>query len=109
MTRRIDGNYDVYICLDKRENPLSICTMEPIQTSVLEAAVFKTLHFNICLFLENERKVKKLLEGNITNQHEEVACLYESVESISRQKMELYEVYKSEQLTKKEYMKKKKV
>lgn len=107
MTRRIDGNYDVYICLDKRENPLSICTMEPIQTSVLEAAVFKTLHINICLFLENERNVKKFFKGNITDQHEDVACLYKSVESISCQKMELYEKYKSEQLTKKEYMKKK--
>ncbi len=109
MTRRINGNYDVYICLDKRENPLSVCTMEPIQTSVLEAAVFKALQFNICLFLDNKRKVKKLLKGNITNQHEEVICLHKSVESISRQKMELYEKYKSEQLTKTEYMKRKEV
>lgn len=107
MTRRIDGNYDVYVCLDRRENPLSVCTMEPIQTSVLEAAVFKALQFNIYLFLDNERKVKKFLKGNIADRHEELAWLHKSIESISRQKMELYENYKSEQLTKIEYMKRK--
>ena len=107
MTRRIDGNYDVYVCLDRRENPLSVCTMEPIQTSVLETAVFKALQFNIYLFLDNERKVKKFLKGNIADRHEELAYFHKSVESISRQKMELYEKYKSEQLTKMEYMKRK--
>lgn len=107
MTRRIDGNYDVYVCLDRRENPLSVCTMEPIQTSVLETAVFKALQFNIYLFLDNERKVKKFLKGNIADRHEELAYLHKSVESISHQKMELYEKYKSEQLTKMEYMKRK--
>lgn len=107
LTRRIKGNYDAYICLDKRENPFSVCPLEPIKTSVLEAAVFDAIQFNIKSFMDNERKGKKLLKGNVTDLHEEFASLHNSAELLSRQKMELYEKYNLGHLTKEKYIEKK--
>lgn len=107
LTRRKDGNYDVYICLDKRENPFSVCSLESIKTSVLETAVFDVIQFNIRLFMDSERNIKKLLKGNATDLHEELARLNNSIELLSRQKMELYEKYTLKHLTKEEYIERK--
>lgn len=107
MTRRKDGNYDVYICLDKRENPLSVCPLEPIKTSVLEAAVFKALQLNFYFFIDNEKKLKKFVGSGISGFQEKVTNLRNKIHKISNQKMELYERYKFEKLSKEEYIKRK--
>ena len=107
LTRRKDGNYDVYICLDKRENPLSDCLSEPIKTVDLEAAVFEALQFNIKLLVDNKKRLKRFLLDNIVDSQEDLSNLRNTVEKISHKKTELYGEYKSGQLTKEKYINKK--
>ena len=107
LTRRKDGNYDVYICLDKRENPLSDCLSEPIKTVDLEAAVFEALQFNIKLLVDNKKRLKRFLLDNIVDSQEDLSNLRNTVEKISHKKTELYGEYKSGQLTKERYINKK--
>lgn len=108
LTRRKDGNYDVYICLDKRENPLSICSFESIETTVLETAVLEALQFNMHLFMDNKGRMKKYMKENKVGIYEDVENLRNTTKKISNQKMDLYADYKSGKLTKEEYIKRKK-
>ena len=105
LTRRKDGNYDVYFCLDKRENPLSTCSFELIETKTLEAAVLETLQFNMGLFTNSKNKMIRFLKNNISGKREEATRYYDSIESISHKKMDLYGEYQSGNLIKEEYIK----
>lgn len=107
LTRRKDGNYDVYICIDRRENPLSTCSFEPIETAILEAAVLNTLQFNMRLFTNCKNKMMQFLKDNTGGVQEEAAHYQASIEMMSHQKINLYGEYKSGHLTKEEYIKKK--
>lgn len=107
LTRRKDGNYDVYFCLDKRENPLSTCSFELIETKTLEAAVLETLQFNMGLFTNSKKKMMRFLKDNTGGTQEEVASCHATIEIMSRRKINLYAEYKLGHLTKKEYIKKK--
>ena len=107
LSRRKDGNYDVYFCLDKRENPLSTCSFEPIETKILEAAVLETLQFNMELFTNSKKEMMRFLTDNTGGTQEEVARLHDTIEAMSSQKINLYGDYKSGHLTKEEYIKEK--
>ena len=107
LTRRRDGNYDVYICMDKRENPLSNCPCEPIKTIDLETAVFEALQLNIKILVDNKKKMKRFLLDNIVDSQENLINFRNTVERISHRKTELYGEYKSGQLTKEQYINRK--
>lgn len=107
LTRRKDGNYDVYFCLDKRENPLSTCSFEPIKTKTLEGAVLETLQFNMEMFTNSKKSMMQFLKDNTGGIQEEVASCQATIEIISRQKINLYAEYKLGHLTKEEYIKNK--
>lgn len=107
LTRRKDGNYDVYICLDKRENPLSDCPSEPIATVDLETAVFGALQFNMKLLVDNKKRLKRFLQNSIVDSQEDLSNIHNTVEKISHKKTELYGEFKSGQLTKERYLNRK--
>lgn len=109
LTRRKDGNYDVYICLDKRENPLSSCSFESIETVVLETAVFEALQFNMLLFINHQKRMVKSLKNKPTEPQEEVSRFKELLETENYQKIRLYEEYKLKLFSKEEYINRKKI
>lgn len=105
--RRQSEICDLYICLEKRENPLSDCTFPPIKTAELEMAVFTVIQFNMKLFMESKNRMTKFLNSNMADSQTTVVQLQKRVEEIRLKKMNLYEEYKAGDVSREEYLMKK--
>ena len=105
--RRQSEICDLYICLEKRENPLSDCVFTPIKTAELEKAVLEAIKFNMRLFIESKNRITKFLNCNIADSQTAVERLQERVEEIRLKKMNLYGEFKAGDVSREEYLMKK--
>lgn len=102
--RRYHEDNDFYYCLAKRENPLSDCTFPPIETAVLEKAVFSVIQFNLRLFTDSKKKILKALNHNMADYHAIMERFQERAEEIKQKKMNLYEDYRAGHVSREEYL-----
>lgn len=108
-TNKLGTTYEYYICSTYRKKSKLLCTKHTIKIEKLEKAVLKAINFHIGLFINAEEFIKESEKNNDINSN-----LYDftnmimkkenEILKISKFKQSLYEDWKSEYISKEEYL-----
>lgn len=108
-TNKLGTTYEYYICSTYRKKSKLLCTKHTIKIEKLEKAVLKAINFHIGLFINAEEFIKEFEKNNDINSN-----LYDftnmimkkenEILKISKFKQSLYEDWKSEYISKEEYL-----
>ena len=101
--------YEYYICGTYRKKSNKLCTKHTIKVEELQKVVLEIIKLHIELFFDNEKILEEFNKRNINKREDKdikniIECKGRKIEKISYFKKSLYEDWKNEYITKKEYL-----
>lgn len=108
-TNKSGSKYEYYICSTYRKKSNNLCTKHSIKVENLEKAVLKAINLHIELLIDTEEIVKQINDSSFQNTKNEniqnmIIAKQNEISKISNFKMRLYEDWKNEDITRKEYL-----
>ena len=108
-TNKSGSKYEYYICSTYRKKSNNLCTKHSIKVENLEKAVLKAINLHIDLLIDTEEIVKQINDSSFQNTKNEnienmIIDKQNEISKISNFKMRLYEDWKNEDITRKEYL-----
>lgn len=108
-TNKSGSKYEYYICSTYRKKSNNLCTKHSIKVENLEKAVLKAINLHIDLLIDTEEIVKQINDSSFQNTKNEniqnmIIAKQNEISKISNFKRTLYEDWKSEDITRAEYL-----
>ena len=108
-TNKCGSIYEYYICSTYRKKSNKLCTKHTLKVEELEKAVLQTINLHIHLLIDIEKLLKQIntIEKNDISPNkinEMIEQKQNEISKISNFKRTLYEDWKSEYITKEEYL-----
>lgn len=114
MNKKVSKNkygkvYEYYICSTYRKKSTELCTIHKIRAPELEEAVLQSIKLHIDLFVETDKLLKQIDNTKMQNTQNKlienmINLKKKEIDKISKIKLELYEDWKNEDITREEYL-----
>lgn len=108
-TNKRGNTYEYYICSTYRKKSNNLCSKHTVKADKLEKAVLQAINLHIDLLINTEEIIKRINDSCFRNTKNEnienmIIAKQNDISKISNFKRNLYEDWKNEDITRKEYL-----
>ena len=108
-TNKRGNTYEYYICSTYRKKSNNLCSKHTVKVDKLEKAVLQAINLHIDLLINTEEIIKRINDSCFRNTKNEnienmIIAKQNDISKISNFKRNLYEDWKNEDITRKEYL-----